>query len=83
MDESERSAATEEVIEARWEAAPGVLAVIVFQLALALVSRDRDWKLWGLPWWVWMIAVGPEIVVLVALVWDRPRDALERWWQRR
>jgi hypothetical protein len=40
----------EEEFESRWEAAPAIGLVIVFQLLLALVSRARDWKLPGLPW---------------------------------
>ena len=83
MDEAERRALAEEVIESRWEAAPAVLAVIVFQLALAMVSRLRDWKLWGLPWWVWTIAVAPESILLIALAWDRARKWLERIGHRR
>src|SRR5947208_9482462 len=83
MDEAERRALAEEVTESRWEAAPAVLAVIVFQLALAMVSRLRDWKLWGLAWWVWTIAVAPESILLVALAWDRARRWLERIGHRR
>jgi hypothetical protein len=83
MDEAERRALAEEVTESRWEAAPAVLAVIVFQLALAMVSRLRDWKLWGLPWWAWTIAVAPESILLIALAWDRARKWLERIGHRR
>jgi hypothetical protein len=70
-------------VESRWEAAPAVLAVIVLQLTLALVSRQLHWKLWSLPWWVWASAVGPEAVLLVALVWDAALRALERIGHRR
>ena len=73
----------EDALESRWEAAPAVLAVIALQLALALVSRQLDWKLWGLPWWVWIIAVGPEATLLVALVWDPVLQVLERIGHRR
>jgi hypothetical protein len=83
MDEAERRALAEEVTESRWEAAPAVLMVIVFQLALALISFMRDWKLWGLPWWVWTIAVPPEAILLIALAWDRARTWLERIGHRR
>jgi hypothetical protein len=58
----------EETTESRWEAGPAVLVVIGLQLTLAVVSRELDWKLWYLPWWVWMMAVGPEAVLLVALL---------------
>ena len=51
----------EEEIESRWEAAPAVGLVITFQLVLALVSREKDWKLSGLPWWVWLVCIVPEV----------------------
>jgi hypothetical protein len=57
--------------------------VIVLQLTLAVVSRQLDWKLWGLPWWVWILAVGPEAVLLIALVWDPVLQALDRFGRRR
>lgn len=78
MDDAERSAKTEAVREARWEAAPAVVIVIALQLTLALVSRERDWELWRLPWWVWMIAVAPETILLLALVWERASQTLQR-----
>src|SRR5207248_9996395 len=83
MDETERRALAEEVTESRWEAAPAVLIVIVFQLALALISFMRDWKLWGLPWWDWTIAVPPEAILLIALAWTRASTWLERIGHRR
>jgi len=81
--ESERHALAEEELESRWEAAPAVLVVIVFQLMLAGISWLRDWKLWGLPWWVWTIAVPFEAILLTALAWDRARRWLERIGRRR
>jgi hypothetical protein len=83
VDGAERRALAEEVTESRWEAAPAVLVVIALQLALALISYMRDWKLWGLPWWVWTIAVVPESILLVALAWDRARTWLDRIGHRR
>jgi hypothetical protein len=77
------SDAKEEVDESRWEAAPAVVLVIAFQLALALVSRQRDWKLWGLPWWVWIVVVVPEAILLAALALDSTRHLLERMGHRR
>ena len=73
----------EEAFESRWEAAPAVAIVIAFQILLAFVSRARHWKLWGLPWWVWLISVGPEIGLLVPLAWNRPRRQLEQLGHRR
>ena len=72
-----------EEIESRWEAAPAVAAVIALQFVLALVSRAEHWKLWTLPWWVWLIPVGPETVLLLALAWHRPRRRLEQTGHRR
>jgi hypothetical protein len=73
----------EEEVESRWEAAPAVVVVIAFQLLLALVSRLQEWKLWGLSWWVWLIPIVPEIVLLVTLAWQRPRRRLEQMGERR
>ena len=72
-----------EVRESRWEAAPAVLAVIILQLTLGLVSRQLGWKLWHLPWWVWILAVVPETVLLVALAWPPALRTLERIGHRR
>jgi hypothetical protein len=73
----------QEQLESRWEAAPAVALVIAFQLVLALVSRARQWKLWGLPWWVWLISVGPELALLVPLAWNQSRRQLEQLGHRR
>jgi hypothetical protein len=81
--DNEPEVLAEETAESRWEAAPAVLVVIGLQLTLALVSRELDWKLWHLPWWVWILSVGPEVVLLVALVWDPVLQALERIGHRR
>jgi uncharacterized membrane protein len=80
---NERQEGSEETVESRWEAAPAVLAVILLQLALAIVSLERHWKLWKLPWWVWLIAVVPETVLLGALAWGSARRALEQIGHRR
>jgi hypothetical protein len=79
----ELDARKEEALESRWEAAPAVAIVIGLQLVLAVVSRELHWKLWGLPWWVWILAVGPEAILLVALAWDPVRQTLERVGHRR
>jgi hypothetical protein len=76
-------AQAEERLESRWEAAPAVVVVIGLQLTLALVSRELDWKLWGLSWWVWILSVGPEVVLLVSLAWEPALRTLERIGHRR
>jgi hypothetical protein len=68
----------EEEIESRWEAAPAVALVIAMQLLLASVSRSQHWKPWIFPWWVWLIPVAPEILLLLPLAWNRPRRRLEQ-----
>lgn len=83
MSPSEQQVHAEEEVESRWEAAPAVVAVIALQLVLALVSFERHWKLWGLPWWVWLLAVGPETILLGSLAWDSARRVLERIDHRR
>src|SRR5207247_6627421 len=73
---SVRDALREEEFESRWEAAPAVLLVIAGQVVLAVVSKTQDWKLWHLPWWVWLVPAVPEFVIWVALAWELPRSQL-------
>jgi hypothetical protein len=73
----------EEELESRWEAAPAVALVIAMQLLLALVSRNQHWTLWIFPWWVWLIPVVPELLLLLPLAWQRPRRRLEQLGHRR
>jgi hypothetical protein len=73
----------EEEIESRWEAAPAVALVIAFQLMLALVSREKGWTLSGLPWWVWLVCVLPEVALLIPLAWQGPRHRFEQLGKRR
>ena len=53
------------------------------QLLLALVSRSQHWTLWIFPWWVWLIPIAPELLLLVPLAWHRPRRRLEQLGHRR
>jgi hypothetical protein len=73
----------EEEVESRWEAAPAVVVVMGLQILLALVSKYERWKLWGLPWWVWLLSVAPEFALLVPLAFRRPRRRLEQLGRRR
>jgi hypothetical protein len=73
----------QEEIESRWEAAPAVAIVIGLQLLLGLVSRAETWKLWGFSWWLWLIPVGPQVLLLLPLTWHWPRRRLEQLGLRR
>ena len=70
-------------IESRWEAAPAGLLVIGLQALLAIVSNHEHWKLWIFPWWVWLIPLTPEGLLLLPLAWHRPRRRLEQLGHRR
>lgn len=72
-----------EIRESRWEAASAVGFVISFQLLLAIVSGVQDVELWGLPWWIWLVPVGPELALVIPLVWERTRNRLEQAGRRR
>lgn len=68
----------EEQGESRWEAAPAVMLLIALQITLAVVSQAQNWPLADLPWWVWLVPVGPETVLLVPLVVGAPRRRFQR-----
>jgi hypothetical protein len=73
----------EEEVESRWEAAPAVAIVIGLQVLLAVASHAGGWKTWEFPWWVWVLPVGPEVVLLVLLWWRRPHRRLVQLGLRR
>jgi hypothetical protein len=73
----------EEQVESRWEATPAVAVLIGAQVLLALVSHNRGWTIWHFSWWLWLIPVVPESLLLVALGWSRPRHKLEQMGARR
>jgi uncharacterized membrane protein len=73
----------EEEIESRFEATAAVGLVIGLQITLALASLVGDWKLIGLPGWIWLIPALPEAALLVALAWSVPRHRLEQMGRRR
>jgi hypothetical protein len=78
-----RSELHEAEVESRWEAAPAIVLVIGLQLLLAIVSKQEGWKLWGLPWWVWLSSAVPELVLLLPLAFSWPRRRLEQLGHRR
>ena len=73
----------EEEIESRWEAAPAILLIMGLQALLAIVSRAEHWLLWVYPWWVWLIPIAPEALLLLPLAFQRPRHRLEQLGHRR
>jgi len=73
----------EEDFESRWEAAPAVLAIMGLQTAMAIVSRAEGWSLWIVPWWIWLVGIGPEALLLFPLMNDRLRHRLEQGGHRR
>jgi MFS family permease len=78
-----RDALREEELESSWEAGATIAIVIGGQLLLAILSHTQHWRLWHFPWWAWLIPIGPEILVFVALAWHRPRRRLEQLGYRR
>ena len=74
---------TEESHETRVEAPLIVLVAIGLQTILAIVSLTQDWKLWLLPGWVWLIAVIPELLLVIALSLPLSRKEIERQDSRR
>jgi hypothetical protein len=59
--------------ETRWEAASAVVFVMALQVLVGLISLREGWSLWDLPWWVWIVLVGPELVLVALLTWSLPR----------
>ncbi len=53
------------------EAAGAVIAVIVMQVALAVVCTASNWELWLLPAWAWIATAIPEAILLGVLVVQR------------
>jgi predicted nucleic acid-binding protein len=78
-----RDELSEVEVETRFEAALAVAGVVVLQVLLGLVSRAQGWSLWELPWWVWLVLVGPEVALLILLTWSRPRRRLVETGRRR
>lgn len=67
----------EEATEARFEAAPAVLVIMALQLALTVLLATGQWTLWVTPWWVPLLVIVPEAVLLISLVSDRVADQLD------
>lgn len=70
-------AVREEAAEARFEAAPAVVVIILLQLALTVLVAVGRWTLWMTPWWAPLCVVVPEVLLLIPLVSDRLSDQLD------
>jgi hypothetical protein len=73
----------EEAFESRYEAGPAIVLVMLLQLTIGLTSREMHWSLWVLPWWIWLVGIGPEAILLFPLVVDRIRHRLEQRGRRK
>ena len=62
MDDAKlRSAAR----EARLEAAPFAVAILVANVGLAIVSRRAGWQLFGRSdWWLWLVVGAPSALLV-------------------
>src|SRR6476619_5452534 len=59
---------TELRAEARREAAPAVVLVLVVLAVLAFASHAEGWELLGLPWWIWLVLGLPAFLLTVDLL---------------
>jgi uncharacterized membrane protein len=49
------------------EAALAILFAMALQVLLAILSAERHWHVWTLPWFIWLALIVPEIALLVFL----------------
>jgi hypothetical protein len=55
--------------EARFDAAPFAAAILVANVALAIVSRQAGWELFDASdWWAWLLVAAPSAVLVVRLL---------------
>ncbi len=64
--------------EARREAAPAALVALLVSVALAVMSRARQWELLGLPWWIWLLIAVPVLLLTIDLLLNHRRIGLVR-----
>ena len=61
----------------RWEAFGALLAAIGLQVLLGVLSETHGWQVWTLPWWFWLLLIGPELMLLAILAFgNQPREAV-------
>lgn len=61
------SVQSEEHREAQVEATAAVLVIIALQVSFAVVNVAAGWTTWGLPGWLWLLPVIPELGLLIVL----------------
>jgi hypothetical protein len=65
--------------EARIEAAPFALAMFAANLALAIVSWQAGWELFGTTdWWLWLLVGAPSLLLAVVFALGMREAALDR-----
>jgi hypothetical protein len=65
--------------EARLEAAPFAIAILVANVLLALGSRSAGWELFGSKnWWIWLLLAAPSALLCLTLLVGPRRVGLER-----
>jgi hypothetical protein len=65
--------------EARLEAAPFAVAILVAYVGLALVSRGADWELFGVDdWWIWLVVGAPSALLVATFLIGPQRLGLAR-----
>ena len=75
--------AREVEFESSFEAGPAVAVAIGLQVLLAVMSQSQDWSTWEFSWWIWLLPILPEVVILVLDVWRRPHRRLVQMGIRR
>jgi hypothetical protein len=53
--------------EGRREAAPAALAALLVFVVLAAVSRQKQWELLDLSWWLWLLVACPLLLLTIDL----------------
>ncbi len=65
--------------EARLEAAPFAVAILVANVALAAVSRRAGWSLFGQDdWWLWLVVAAPSALLVATFLIGPQRLGLAR-----
>ena len=68
--------AREVEFESSYEAAPAVAVAMGLQIVLAVISEVQGWTTWVFSWWIWLIPLGPEALILILDTWRRPHRRL-------